>query len=101
MAKERLLILSVDRDDDLGRKTGIAGPVIGKAKVVEAATSLSLADPEEADANAMFQAAKLYGEMKVKYTVEVAVLTGTDNVGIESDREVAKQFYSVLGKFKA
>ena len=52
-----------DRDDDLGRKTGIAGPVVGGASVVAAATALGIADPADADTNAMLPPVPLYDEM--------------------------------------
>ncbi len=99
--KERILVLNVDRDDDLGIKTGIKGPLLGKEKVVKAATALAIADPEESDANAMFQAVRLYNEMRKKYKAEVAVITGDRNVGVASDRKIAEQFSSILKKWQA
>ncbi|HDI85828.1 MAG TPA: DUF373 family protein, partial [Candidatus Korarchaeota archaeon] len=38
-----MLILCVDRDDDLGLKTGLRGPVVGVEANTEAATRLALA----------------------------------------------------------
>jgi putative membrane protein len=96
MSKERILILNVDRDDDLGEKAGIKGPVIGREAVLKAASSLGLADPTDSDSNAMFEAARLQESMKDKYNTEVAVLTGSKNVGVESDMHVSKQLDSVL-----
>jgi putative membrane protein len=94
--KERLLILSVDRDNDVGEKTGIKGPVIGRAKVVKTATDLSIKDPEESDANALFGAVKMFDELKDKYECEVAAIMGHRSRGIESDREVTRQLDRVL-----
>jgi putative membrane protein len=99
--KERILVLSVDRDDDLGNKAKVKGPVTGKKDVVEAAARLALADPSDSDSNAMFQAVKVLEEMKKQYTAEVAVITGHQNVGIQSDREVTSQLDKVLRSFKA
>ncbi|MCJ7614473.1 DUF373 family protein, partial [Candidatus Bathyarchaeota archaeon] len=45
---ERILVLCVDRDDDLGMKAGINTPVLGRKENVNAAASLALRDPEEA-----------------------------------------------------
>jgi putative membrane protein len=53
---KRTLVLCVDRDDDLGRKVGIDGPVVGRDAVEEAARRLALADPEDSDANGLFAA---------------------------------------------
>ncbi|MGB9631191.1 MAG: DUF373 family protein, partial [Candidatus Methanodesulfokora sp.] len=61
---EKVLVLCIDRDDDVGVKTGIKGPIIGREKNVEAASKLAMADPSEADANAIFGAIKVYDEMQ-------------------------------------
>ena len=93
----KTLILSVDRDDDLGRKAGIRGPVIGRNENLNAATSLALADPEDSDANAIFAAVSLYDRLKKDgKDVEIATLTGHENVGMKSDEIIAKQLDEVL-----
>ncbi|MCX8204007.1 MAG: DUF373 family protein, partial [Nitrososphaeria archaeon] len=65
-AARRVLILVVDEDDDVGRKTGWETPITGRDRNFLAAKDLLLADPEEADANAMFAAVKLYDELSRK-----------------------------------
>ncbi len=100
--EERLLVLAVDIDNDLYRKTGISGPVIGRVQNLNAATQLSLADPEETDANTMFQAVKLYDELKKDgYLVNVATITGSETEGYAADREVARQLELVLEQYRA
>ncbi len=99
--KEKVLIISVDRDDDLGNKAKVRGPVVGRDAVLKAAEALGLADAEESDFNAMFQAVRLFEDMKKQYDAEVAILTGHDNVGLQSDREINRQLVSVLSKFPA
>lgn len=98
--KERILILNVDRDDDLGVKAGVKGPVLGREAVLKAASRLGLADPTDSDSNAMFEAARLHESMKDRYHTEVAVITGHKNVGVESDMHVSKQLDSVLRKIR-
>ena len=44
----RTLVLTVDRDNDLGLKTSIRGPVVGRRQVLTAALKLGIADPEPA-----------------------------------------------------
>ena len=39
------LVVCVDRDDDLGRKAGVRGPVLGREAVLEAAINLWTVDP--------------------------------------------------------
>ena len=61
--QKRIFILCVDRDGDLGTKAGIKTPVIGRTANLEAAVALALKDPEEPDANAMFEAVSLYDRL--------------------------------------
>ena len=93
----KTIILCVDRDDDLGRKAKVNGPVIGRENNVNAAVSLALADPEDSDANAIFAAVSLYDRLKKEgKDVEVATLTGNVSVGMKSDEIIAKQIDKVV-----
>ncbi len=96
------LVVCVDRDDDLGRKAGVAGPVVGRAEAVEAATKLAVVDPEDSDTNAIFAAVSLLDELRgAGEDCEVCVLTGSPKVGVLSDRRVADQFDQVLERVRA
>ncbi|MDW8021797.1 MAG: DUF373 family protein [Nitrososphaerota archaeon] len=105
MAKlpKKLLILVVDRDDDIGRKTGIKTPILGFEENLRAAQALLLSDPEEADANAIFGALKLYRELSngLGSTVEVATLAGERGEGLEADMKIMKELEEILERFKA
>jgi putative membrane protein len=96
------LVVCVDRDDDLGRKVQLDGPIVGRAAVVDAAVRLGTADPEDSDTNALFAAVALQDELKEEgEECEVCVLTGSAKVGIASDRRVGEQFDQVLGRLHA
>jgi len=96
-AAEKYLVLCVDRDDDLGAKAKVGSPVVGRDQAIVAATKLALADPEEADSNAIFAAVKKYDELaRGKTQCEVAVVCGEVNRGFEADRRLGKQVASVL-----
>jgi putative membrane protein len=96
------LVVCVDRDDDLGRKAGVEGPIVGRTAVVAAATKLAVADPEDADTNAMFAAVRLHDELHESgEETEVVVLTGSPKVGVVSDRRVGDQFDRVLREHPA
>ncbi len=99
--KDRILVISVDRDNDLGEKTGIKGPVLGRDKVIEAATELGIKDPSDSDFNAFFEAVRVYDEVKKQYAADVAILTGDRNVGIKSDSEIKDQLEKALNHFRA
>ena len=99
--KDRILVLSVDRDDDIGQKTSLKGPIIGKENVLKAAMQLGLADPEDSDFNALFQAVRVYEDLKKQHDAQVAVVTGHKNVGIQSDKIVSDQLDAMLKKSPA
>ncbi len=99
---ERLLVLAVDIDNDLYRKTKITGPVIGRKAILTAAARLALADPQETDANTMFEAVKKYDELKKHgYSVQVVTITGAEKEGFVADSELSRQLDRVLEKFRA
>jgi putative membrane protein len=98
----KLLVICIDRDDDLGRKTGIPTPVVGRDACIEAAQRLALEDPEDADSNSIFYAVKTYEDLVSKgYNAQVITVTGVENRGVQADEKVASQIKSVLKKFSA
>jgi len=98
----KLLVICIDRDDDLGRKTGIPTPVVGRNACIEAAQRLALEDPEDADSNSIFFAVKTYEDLVSKgYKTQVIIVTGVENRGVQADEKVASEIKSVLKKFSA
>jgi len=98
----KLLVICIDRDDDLGRKTGISTPVVGRNACIEAAQRLALEDPEDADSNSIFFAVKTYEDLVSKgYEAQVITVTGVENRGVQADEKVASEIKSVLKKFSA
>jgi len=98
----KLLVICIDRDDDLGRKTGISTPVVGRNACIEAAQRLALEDPEDADSNSIFFAVKTYEDLISKgYEAQVITVTGVENRGVQADEKVASEIKSVLKKFSA
>jgi putative membrane protein len=84
------LVLCVDRDDDIGFKGKIESPVVGRAACLRAANTLALADPEDSDVNAIFQAIKIYDELAAKgEAVEIAVVSGDHMHMLDGDRRIA------------
>ncbi len=96
------LVIAIDRDDDLGRKTGIKSPVVGRRANVEAAVRLAVADPEESDVNTMFGAVKVYDELRrAGEDVEVVTVCGDERVGVVSDTKIAEQLDWLKENLKA
>jgi putative membrane protein len=97
MTQGRTLVLSVDRDDDIGWKAKIDSPVIGRAATVKAANTLALADPEDSDLNAIFMAVKIYDELTAKgEDTAIAVIAGNHLHMIEGDRRIAVSLEQVV-----
>ncbi|MEM0444494.1 MAG: DUF373 family protein [Nitrososphaerota archaeon] len=106
MAEEKqtpLLILVVDEDDDVGVKAKAKSPIIGREKNFEAALKLVMADPEDADANAMFAAIKIFDEAAGNWSsgVEVATVTGKRNGGLESDLKITREIEDLIQRLGA
>jgi len=92
-----VLVLCVDRDNDIGEKTKYKGPIIGEKNNIKVANALLLADPEDNDANTIFAAVKIARETK---NAKIATVTGDKKVGIKSDEIIAKQLKKVIQQTK-
>jgi putative membrane protein len=102
---EQILILCVDRDDDLGIKARVKTPILGRDENLSAAISLALQDPEEPDANAMFEAVRIYDRSMEKAEAneehQIATISGSELVGVEADGKLISELTSVLEAFPA
>jgi putative membrane protein len=102
--REKVLILCIDSDNDVGIKAEVDTPVIGRDANIEAATKLALKDPEEADANSMFASVKIMDTLSTKEAsseYEVATISGSEAGGLEADRKIAHELQEVLERFSA
>jgi len=93
----KILVLCVDRDDDLGTKSGVNGPVIGRDENLKATIALGLADPEESDTNTILSGLQLYDDLvKRGMEAEIATISGDSRVGFRSDLILSNQLENVL-----
>jgi putative membrane protein len=103
--QKRILILCVDRDADLEVKAGVKTPVIGREQNLDAAVALALKDPEEPDANAMFEAIRVYDRLKAENNpfeaFEIATLSGSELGGVGADRKIVAGLNELLSSFSA
>ena len=98
----KLLVICVDRDNDVGEKAGIITPVIGRDACIEAAQRLALEDPEDADSNSIFAAIKTYEDLISKgYQAEVITVAGVASRGVQADEKILEEIKKVLEKFSA
>ena len=102
MVQGRTLVLSVDRDDDIGYKASVESPCVGRAACLKAANTLALADPEDSDTNAIFYAVKIFDDLTAKgEDVQVAVISGNHMHMIEGDRKIAATLEQVVKETQA
>ena len=101
-ASNKLVVICVDRDNDVGEKAGIATPVVGRDNCIEAAQRLALEDPEDADSNSIFSAIKTYEDLISKgYEVEVVTVAGVKDRGVQADEKILAETREILEKFSA
>jgi putative membrane protein len=97
--QERVLVLAVDRDGDLERKTRIRAPISGRDAVMSAATTLAVADPEEADANALFAAVKEFDKLRgQEVECDVGAVCGLEESGYKADRKIRREVDALLSQ---
>lgn len=102
LRSKKIIVLSVDKDNDVGKATGIATPIIGREKVSSAATKFAIESPEDSDVNSLFASISTYDSLiKQGFNCEVAAIAGIEQGGFEADLKIASELDSVLGAFPA
>ncbi len=95
-----ILVICIDKDDDIGVKAGVKSPVIGRAACLDAAARLGSADPEDSDTNTIFGGIQVYDQLRAEgHNVELFCLAGHRDLGIKSDRAIASQLDDILLKY--
>lgn len=98
----KTVVLCIDRDNDVGEKAGVKGPIMGRKENLAAAMKLALADPEDTDLNTIFAAVKIHDKLVAEgRDVEVVTVLGDRNVGITSDEKIAHQLDVIVQVLKA
>ncbi|HSD59076.1 MAG TPA: DUF373 family protein, partial [Methanotrichaceae archaeon] len=96
-----VLVLCIDRDNDLGRKADIESPVIGRSANIDAALRLATADPEDSDINTIFGGIKVLDELLASgQKAEIASLAGDVKIGLTSDGKLTAQLEDLIERLK-
>ncbi|MGC9135964.1 DUF373 family protein [Caldivirga sp.] len=103
MVEEKILVLCVDRDNDVGDRLGVKTPVIGRDEVLKVGVDFIVRYPDDSDANAIFGAIRVYDSLKPIYgnNIEVALVTGSSDSDVEADLKVMAELDKVLSVFNA
>lgn len=98
----KTVVLCIDRDNDVGEKAGIKGPIIGRKDNLAAAMKLALADPEDTDVNTIFAAVRLFDQMRYEgRDVEVVTVLGDKSLGIVAGERISHQVDVIVQVLKA
>ncbi len=99
MKQRPILVICIDRDNDLYEKAKVSGPLVGRERNLEGAMALSLADPEDPDSNAIYCAVKTFDKMRADgESVEIVTLTGDRNLGYKADKEISNQLDKIIAE---
>ncbi|WP_435152782.1 DUF373 family protein [Haladaptatus sp. DFWS20] len=94
------LVVCVDRNNDIGRKTGLEMPVAGWEAVRSLVTDVGLADPEDSSVNCMLEALRVARDLRDgDESTTVAVISGTAETRVSADRAVAAQMDELVAKY--
>lgn len=103
--KENVLVLCVDRDGDISAKANLKTPIFGREENLNAAVAFALKDPEEPDANAMFEAIRVFDRLKTEgkphEDFQIATISGSEFGDVSADRKLVSELNEVLTNFRA
>jgi putative membrane protein len=94
------LVVCVDRDDDIGAKTGLETPVVGWEAVRSLVTEVGIADPEDAGVNCLLESLRVARDLRDgDEEVTVAVISGAADTMVGRDRAVAAQTDDLIAEY--
>lgn len=101
-SRQRMLVIYVDRDNDIGRAINAKTPIIGREANLEAATRFALASPEDSDVNALFAAVQVLDRLRSEgFDCELATLAGALEGGVKADLKLARELDEALRIYPA
>ena len=94
------LVVCLDRNDDVGRKTGIPTPVAGWEAVQSLVIEVGLADPEDSSVNSILEALRVTRSLRDENeSAVVAVVSGASDTMVGADRSVARQIEALIEEY--
>ena len=94
------LVVCVDRDDDIGTKTGVSTPIAGWEVVRSLVTEIGLADPEDASVNCLLETLRVARDLRADdEDATVAIISGAAETMVGRDRAVADQMDDLIAEY--
>ncbi|WP_253736274.1 DUF373 family protein [Halohasta salina] len=95
------LVCCVDRDNEVGRQTGVRPPVDGWEAVRSLVVDVGLAEPESTGVNSLLEALRVTRELRDEgVDAVVAVLSGSSESAITADRAIAAQIETLIERYE-
>ena len=95
------LVCCVDRDNDIGRQTGVRPPVEGWEAVRSLVVDVGLAEPESTGVNSLLEALRVTRELRDEgVDAVVAVLSGSSESAVAADRAIAGQIETLIERYE-
>ncbi|MEM0061617.1 MAG: DUF373 family protein, partial [Fervidicoccaceae archaeon] len=89
LSEKKILLLVIDRDNDIEKYTGLKAPIIGKEELLKAAIEFAKHSPEDSDLNVMFSGLQLLEKMiKEGYNTEIALVAGDESDPVKGDLRI-------------
>ncbi len=95
------LVVCLDRNDDVGRKTGLQTPIVGWEAVRALVTDVGLADPEDSGVNSLLETLRVAQSLRDGHEeAVVAVVSGDRESAVSADRAVARQVDELVAEYE-
>jgi len=100
MGTQRIAVIYIDIDDDLG-EIGFKTPVVGEGEALKVIQGFMYKKPEDSDLNALVVSYDIYRELKEKgIDAEIVLLSGSSRSTTEAQLEFTRKLDEVLEKYK-
>ncbi len=99
--KEKILVLIVDRDNDIEEATDFKTPIYGKDEVIKTALEFARRKPEDSDVNVIFGGLQLYEKLLEEgKNVEIAIVSGDAYDSVKADMKIREELLQLKKKLK-
>jgi putative membrane protein len=93
------LVVCVDRTGDIAETADVETPVAGASAVESLVLSVGLADPEDSGVNTLLEGLRVARDLEGEEEAVVAVVSGTGEGVVGTDRAVAAQVEELLAEY--
>ncbi|MGC8752087.1 MAG: DUF373 family protein [Fervidicoccaceae archaeon] len=102
MTGKKILLLIIDRDDDIEKSTNLKAPIVGRENVLKAAINFAKYSPEDSDLNVMFAGIQLLDRLKEQgLDAEIALVAGNESDPVKGDLRIKSDVEKLKNELNA